>query len=366
MKALTVGGAMIDTIAIIDSDHIERMTMLNADSSFLLLAEGQKTEALEISTHCGGGAVNAAVAMARLGLDVAALVKLGQDARAETVLARLLAEGVSTRWALRDARASTGASVLVSSHDRNATVFTFRGANTLFEPADLRDDLFAADVVYVANLSNKSADCFPEIIARGKAAGALVTANPGVRQLSARGTAFQEALSSIDILSINRMEASVLVPNLTARFGESRQWPALSNGDDLPPLAVRGFSGGGYDMSLAAFFKAMWELGARHVIVTDGRRGAYVSDDDEIIYCPALEAEVAGTAGAGDAFTSTFTAYLALGRPPDEALRAASVNSASVVGFVDTQSGLLRCAGLDERLASREVARLAVRRWRLS
>jgi len=82
MKILTVGGAMIDTIAIIDSDRIERMTMLNADSSFLLLEEGRKTEAEEVSTHPGGGAVNAAVAMARLGMDVALLAKLGTDARA--------------------------------------------------------------------------------------------------------------------------------------------------------------------------------------------------------------------------------------------------------------------------------------------
>ena len=40
MKALTVGDAMIDTIAIIASDRIEQMTMKNADSSFLLLEEG--------------------------------------------------------------------------------------------------------------------------------------------------------------------------------------------------------------------------------------------------------------------------------------------------------------------------------------
>ena len=46
MKALTVGGAMIDTIAIIASDRIERMRMTNADNSFLLLEEGRKTEAL--------------------------------------------------------------------------------------------------------------------------------------------------------------------------------------------------------------------------------------------------------------------------------------------------------------------------------
>jgi len=86
MRVLTIGSAMVDTIAIIDSGRIERMTMLNADSSFLLLEEGRKTEAVEVSTHSGGGAVNVAVAMARLGMDVALLAKLGVDARAETIL----------------------------------------------------------------------------------------------------------------------------------------------------------------------------------------------------------------------------------------------------------------------------------------
>ena len=84
MKVLTIGSAMIDTIAIIGSARIERMTMLNAESSFLLLEEGRKTEAEEVSTHAGGGAVNAAVAMARLGMDVAVLAKLGSDERADT------------------------------------------------------------------------------------------------------------------------------------------------------------------------------------------------------------------------------------------------------------------------------------------
>ena len=101
MRALTVGGAMIDTIAIIDSERIERMAMFNAESSFLLLEEGGKTEAKNVSTHCGGGAVNAAIAMSRLGLDMAAMVKLGRDARAEVLLARLMEEGGSCRWAVR-------------------------------------------------------------------------------------------------------------------------------------------------------------------------------------------------------------------------------------------------------------------------
>ncbi len=362
MRALTVGGAMIDTIAIIASDRIERMTMLNADSSFLLLEEGRKTEASEISTHVGGGAVNAAVAMARLGLDVSTLVKLGKDQRADTVLARLLEEGVSSRWALRDGRAPTGASVLVSSHDRNAAIFTFRGANTLLEEADLHDDAFAAGVVYVSSLSNESADAFPAIVKRAKAQGALVATNPRMRQLSSRGGVFQDSLAHIDILAINRSEADVLVPGLVARFGEGGRVLPLEPGEKPPHLVARGLAGGGHDMSLAAFLTAVTELGPRFVIVTDGRHGAFLGTKSAIHFCPVLETRIAGTAGAGDAFNATFSALIALGRAPEEALRGAAVNAASVVEHVDTQTGLLSLEAVDRRLAA-AAPTLAVRTW---
>ncbi len=362
MKALTVGGAMIDTIAIIADARIERMTMLNADSSFLLLEEGRKTEALEISTHVGGGAVNAAVAMARMGLDVSTMVKLGKDQRAETVLAHLAQEGISTRWAFRDGRAPTGASVLVSSHDRNAAIFTFRGANTLLEEADLREGAFAVDVVYVSSLSNESADTFPAIIRHAKANGALVATNPRVRQLTSRATAFQEALARIDILGINRSEADALVPGLVARFGEGGKALPLAPGETPPRLLARGFAGGGHEMSLQAFFAALRQMGPRYVLVTDGRHGAFLGTEEAIHFCPVVAAKVVGTAGAGDAFHATFTAHVALGRTPQDALRAAAINAASVVGHVDTQSGLLSEPEIAKGLAAME-KELVVRTW---
>lgn len=362
MKALTVGGAMLDTIAVIDSGRIERMTMLNADNSFLLLEEGRKTEAEEISTHVGGGAVNAAVAMARLGLDVAALAKLGKDARAERVLERLMQEGVSTRWVVRDGRAATGASVLVSSHDRNAAIFTFRGANTLLAAGDLRAEAFAVDLVYVSSLSNESADAFPDILAHAKAQGALVAVNPRIRQLSSRGGTFRESLAKVDILALNRSEADVMVPGLVARVGEGGRALPLKKGEAPPRLAARGFAGGGHEMTLPAFFEAVREIGPRYIVVTDGRHGAYLGHGDGIIYCPASPTVVAGSAGAGDAFNATFAAFIALGRPPVDALRAASLNAASVVAFVDTQSGLLSREEIEQRLA-RQGDGDAVRIW---
>lgn len=361
MKSLTIGSATIDTIAIIPSDRIERISMSNADSSFLLLKEGSKTEATDVSTHTGGGGVNTAVGMSRLGFDVSALVKLGQDSRAETVLARLMAEGVSTRWALRDSRAPTGASVMVSSHDRNAAVFTFRGANTLLEPQDIKDEAFAVDLVHVASLSNESAECFPGIIDKAKAAGALVTANPGPRQLAARGPAFERCLGKIDILSINLSEAEVLMPSLIARFGEGG---ASIEGGDLPRLVERGLNGGGFHMTLKAFVTAVQSMGPRYLLLTDGDSGAYLGTQDALIFCPPLKVQVAGTAGAGDSFTSTFAAFIAFGSSPDQALHAATINAASVVSYVDTQTGLLRRQDLDARISAQS-RELPIQRWSL-
>ena len=362
MKCLCIGGAMIDTIAIIDSDRIERMTMTNADKDFLLIEEGRKVEAHEVSTHVGGGAVNAAVAMARQGADVAALIKLGRDQRAETVFNHLMQEGVSTRWVVRDGRAPTGAAVMLSSHDRNAAIFTFRGANTLLEEADLKPEAFAVDLVYISALSNESADAFPEIVRRAKAAKAWVATNPGVRQLASRGGALQELLKSIDVLAINASEAGVMVPALVARVGEGQAKLAFDAGEAPPRLVTRGFSSGTHDMTFASFFLAMRSFGPRFTVVTDGRHGAYVGTPEAVHYCPGLLTKVAGTAGAGDAFNSTFCLQLARGAAPGEALQAAIVNAGSVVGFVDTQSGLLNADELSRKRQQHADA-LVVRTW---
>ena len=364
MKALTVGGAMIDTIAVIANERVERMTMRNADTSFLLLEEGRKSEAEDISIHCGGGAVNAAVALARLGHDVASLIKLGQDARADSILSRLAEEGVSTRYALRDARKPTGASVLVSAHDRNAAIFTFRGANTLLEPKDLKPDAFAADLVNVSSLSNESADCFPQIVERAKAAGALVATNPGIRQLSARQGPFRDVIGKIDILALNRHEAGALVPWLMAQAGEGGRALELAPADAMPDLARRGLVAGGFELSLAGFFTGLHKLGPRWVVVTDGRDGAYVSAPTGVVHCPAPVVRVAGTAGAGDAFNSTFAAGIAEGLGAEDAAIAAAANAASVLGHIDTQTGLLRKLDLESRVGMLRNT-LKLTRWTL-
>ena len=191
MRSLCVGSAMVDIIVLVDSSDVERMTMTNATSSFLLLEQGRKIESESITTHIGGGAVNAAVSMIRLGLEATTLIKIGEDRYSGRILERLTEENVNQTAVLRTTDAPTGTAVMVSSHDRNATIFTQRGANTLLRPDDLNPAMFEGqDLVYVTNLSNQSADCFPLVVAAGANAGAYVAVNPGIRQLSSRTAAF--------------------------------------------------------------------------------------------------------------------------------------------------------------------------------
>jgi len=361
MKALTVGGAMVDSIAIVNSSSIERMTMRNADASFLLLEEGRKTEAEEISTHPGGGAVNAAVSMARLGLDVSAIVKLGMDQRADIILGKLESERASTRWITRDARMPTGASVLLSSHERNAAIFTFRGANTLLANEDIKPEALSVDLVYISSLSNQSADCFPDLVRHAKESGCRVAANPGIRQLTARGRAFLDTVGSIDLLLINRTEANALVPALSAIAGEGGPVPPVDPDDDVPHLIRRGLSSGGFAISLIRFFKCLLETGCGTVVITDGRHGAFVGTNGTIMHCPSVPVEVVGTAGAGDAFASTFASLIGLDWPIDQALKSATINAASVVCHADTQSGLMKLADLEDAVAENKT--LLVREW---
>lgn len=356
MKILTAGGAMIDTIAVIANEQIERMSMRNADKSFLLLEEGRKTDAEAISTHCGGGAVNAAVAMARLGHDVSAMVKLGQDTRAEKILTQLAEEGISTRYALRDPRAPTGASEIVAAHDRDAAIFTFRGANALLEIDDLNPDAFGTDLVYISSLSNKSVDCFPVIAQRAKEKNARVATNPGIRQLTGCQDAFRGTLPNIDILALNRHEAATLVPWLATRSGEGGAGLHFDSDEAAPELAHRGFAFGGFQISLPRYMESLIDAGPEWIVITNGRDGTYVGSKSGIYHCPVVKADIAGTAGAGDAFNATFASSIADGEELENALLLASINAASVVSFIDTQTGLLsrdelkrRCAKLESK-----------------
>ena len=345
-KALTFGSATIDVIASVDDHDIERMTMNNAASSFLLLEEGRKIDVASVNSSVGGGATNTAVSIARLGYDAACVVRIGEDNEGDTVLETLRAENIDTRLVIRDPSLPTGKTIMVSSHVRNPTIFTSRGSNVALTDAEVTESLFAGrDLVYVAGLSGDSAACFPRIVKLAKQAGAFVAVNPGIRQLTYWAGDVREALAHVDLLSINAVEAEQLALTLIPKGQPKRgkqQPPA-----DGPQLMRTGLAG----RSLEKLVQRVCEEGPKIILITNGSEGAYAGTRDGITFFPADRIKVGSTAGAGDAFASTFAAFAASGADMETSLRAATRNAASVIRVSDTHSGLM---GYDDLIAAME------------
>jgi sugar/nucleoside kinase (ribokinase family) len=67
----------------------------------------------------------------------------------------------------------------------------------------------------------------------------------------------------------------------------------------------------------------------------------YVSTPEKEYFSASIPTKVVNTVGAGDAFTACFVAMLARGHGISTALRAGLLNSASVLGYADAQTGIL-------------------------
>ena len=347
MRSLHIGSAMIDTVTLVASEDIEQASFSNDGKTYLMLETGRKVPAKAITWHVGGGACNTAVSLARRGWQAAVTAKTGDDPAADEVRRHLKAEGIEARLIEAPGRA-TGKAVMIASHDRNASIFVHRGANETIRSDELPAKAFRDfDLVYVGPLSNESADCFPHILKQSKAAGAMVAANPGIRQLTGRTAGFLAALENLDLLNVNRLEAEALVPC----FAPRSEGPDPLAPQDAPPLLRRGLSFGGFHMGLVRFIRAVQAAGPSWISITDGTGGCYLGTPDAVLWQPIVPAEVQGTAGAGDAFCSTLSAALAEGSKPEAAMCEAAVNAASVVEHLDTTSGLLRADEMRARLA---------------
>jgi len=97
----------------------------------------------------------------------------------------------------------------------------------------------------------------------------------------------------------------------------------------------------------------MRELGPKTVVITDGPKGAYAYDGSQMYFLPVYPDGLAPRerTGAGDAFASTTTVALSLGKDLPTALAWGAVNSASVVQEIGAQKGLLTKEALEDRLS---------------
>ncbi len=106
------------------------------------------------------------------------------------------------------------------------------------------------------------------------------------------------------------------------------------------------------EKDIKKLLEAVRVLGPKYVFITDGIDGAYAYDGNDYWFMPVYPHTPIERTGAGDAFSSTVTVALALGKSVEEALMWGPINSMSVVQKIGAQEGLLTREQLEAFIAN--------------
>ncbi|HXF44479.1 MAG TPA: carbohydrate kinase family protein [Candidatus Paceibacterota bacterium] len=290
-----------------DPAHLKKIGFKTGEAECFAL--GSKIEVSEPVFSLGGGAANAAVTFARQGLRTAALIRIGADETGESIIKSLKGEKV-TPLVVTDKKEKTGYSTILLTPGGERTILVHRGASTGFKRREIPFPKLKCRFAYIAPGTIQPA-VLRDIVATLKRGGTTIAMNPSKHYLEKDGRLVKPLANDIDIFIVNREEASYLTG---VNYSDPRR-----------------------------IFKKLDEFIKGVAIMTDGPKGAYVSDGEYFYQAKTFkERMIVDRTGAGDAFGSGFVAALIQKKDILRALRLASANATSVVEAVGAEKGILR------------------------
>lgn len=267
------------------------------------------------ASYRGGKGYNQAVALARLGAEVAMVGAVGADAYGEQMRSALAGEGVDASRLVTLAETATGLAVPLVTPDGEVAFVQHPGANRQLTPQACAE-LPACDVLLLqgevpAATSQAAAEQAAEH-------GSLVVLNP-----APVGEIDRPLIELADVVVPNRVEAR----ELGQRLGFD-----VDEGD--PPALASALAGGG-----------------RRAVITLGARGAAWADGDAhgMVAPPTITAVDA--TGAGDSFTAALAIGVGEGRDLASAAAFACAAGAHAATVAGAEPGLPTRAQVEALLA---------------
>ncbi|HYO11509.1 MAG TPA: carbohydrate kinase family protein [Tepidisphaeraceae bacterium] len=266
-----------------------------------------------IELTSGGNVCNTGIAMARLGLRVAAAGAVGRDALGAALIDRLKQAGLDVGCVVADDRAQTSATVVAVEPGGERSFFHVPGATTLLDAGALRRcfPLFArCEIVQIGyfgllpaltpELPNLLSE-LREVAPRVKLA--LDTVNPpAAREL------LDPILPHVDVFCPSRSEAAALT-------GES------------DPQAM------------VASFRPLMPPGSLVGIKLDAE-GCFLDDGAASCFCPAYKVNVVDTTGAGDTWFGGLLTALHRRMPLEQSGRFANRAAADCCTALGASAGV--------------------------
>jgi len=266
-----------------------------------------------------GNSPNAATGATRLGLETALVTNLGNDKFGKECLAALRERGVHTDFVkLHEDKHTNYHYVLRYGAERTILI------NHEHYPYSLPDFPVAPKFFYFSSVGEHGIPYHHEIAEYVKNNETKLAFQPGTFQIKVGYEEIRDIYEASELFFCNKEEAQSI----------------LNTTEKHIPTLIRGIR----------------ELGPTIPVVTDGPAGAYTVDaDDQAWHMPMFPdpAPPVDRTGAGDSFSSTFTAAIILGKDPAEALSWGPINSMNVVQYIGAQEGLLTRDKLEEHLANR-------------
>ncbi|QQR82402.1 carbohydrate kinase family protein [Candidatus Campbellbacteria bacterium] len=268
--------------------------------------------------HAVGNSANAAVAATRLGLKTAFVSDVGDDELGTKILETLTGHNVSTSFIrIHEDMLSNHHYVLQYGPERTILI---KHQPYPYALPDIGEPTW----LYLSSLANHSLEYHHEI-------ARYLEAHPSIKLAFQPGT-FQ--------IQLGAKELSDVYAHTHTFFCNREEAGRILETSDISDIKI--------------LLEGISKLGPKIVIITDGPKGAYAYDAHNnetfsVTMYPDPKPPVDRT-GAGDAFSSTVIAALALGKPLSEALAWGPINSMSVVQYIGAQKGLLSREQLEKHL----------------
>ncbi|MES2416075.1 MAG: carbohydrate kinase family protein [Patescibacteria group bacterium] len=313
---LAIGDITTDAFIKLKDAHIHK-GLDGIDSNELCLRFGDKVpyESVEI-LNAVGNSPNASVSASRLGLTSAILTNIGNDQNGTDCLNALRKENIDTDFVQTENNKITNYHyVLWYGIERTILI---KHENFTYNLPELPE----IDYIYLSSLSENSLDYHIQIAEYLKNhPNTKLAFQPGTFQIAFGVEKLKEIYAHTEVFFCNLEEAEKILN--------------IQNKD------------------IKVLIKGIHDLGPKIVAISDGPNGAYASDGNHIYFIPMYPdiAPPLERTGAGDAFSSTFTVALALGKNIEEALSWGPINSMNVVQHVGAQKGLLSLEKLQAYLA---------------
>src|SRR3989338_5235582 len=311
---LSLGPARMDMFVRLPEDEVEEICSIDRKRCVIELGFGAKIAVKGISFAVGGNTGNIAVGLTRLGLKAAMAGTMGDGWTDKQAMEILKSEGVETKYICL-APGLTGLGVVIN-YAEERTILSYYPKAVCSFPVDPE---LSADWVYLTTAGEVYEDFYRQAVEAAGEWGGKVAFNPGSRQIRDGLAKLEPTMEKTEGLFVNREEAAHLL-------------------------------GRTVDAKIKELLVGLAQTGPKVVVITDGPGGTYAYNGQKFWHMPIVPAPVVERTGAGDAFGSGFLAAYMQVKPIEEALRWGTVNSASVLGFIGPQAGLLSPEKMQEWL----------------